>query len=93
MPVPPAPSPVAMVLGALAAKLAGVPGHVPVYALDWTELGADSVPADRHTLAYGAGMGDVLAAALAADVRSGRIVAGCLVDRRTGEVLAEHPAP
>lgn len=69
-----------------------VPAHVPVYAVDWVELGADSHPVDRHQTAYGE-LADVLAAALAAEVRAGRVVWGRLADRRTGLVLAEHPPP
>lgn len=68
-----------------------VPLTVPVYAVDWSELGADSEPVTRHQLAYGP-VADTLAAALAGEVRAGRVIWGCLADRRTGEILAEHPA-
>lgn len=70
-----------------------VPSDVPVYAADWTQLGADSAPVDLRQIAMGHGLGDILAAALAADARAGRITWGRVVDRRTGLVLAEYPAP
>lgn len=90
-------SPVSVLLAALAEGRAsaagGVPGDVPVYAADWSQLGADSEVIDQRQIAYGHGFGDILAAAMAAEVRAGRITWGRVCDRRTGLVLAEYPAP
>lgn len=90
-------SPVTVLLAAMAEAgparaLGGVPYGTPAYGAEWLELGADSVPVERAQIAIGGGFGDILAAALAAEARAGRVLSGRVVDLRTAEILAEYPA-
>lgn len=85
-----------LILGALPNKgvpALTVPPGTPTFLAHWRELGADSTPLELHQLAHGAHMADVLAAAVAAETRTGRVTWGRVVDLITGEVVTEIPSP
>ena len=64
---------------------APVPSRVPAHRADWSQPGADDAPVEVSQLAYGASGRDALVAALTAGYRAGTVIAGTVVDLRTGE--------